>query len=153
MAAEGGYVAGKKIFIDYLINKARPFIFSTALSPLTLASAEAALNLLTKNAEYYLGRIRDNTNLMRDLLTAEGLRLIDGDTPIIAVLIGDAQLTMEIANKLKKEGILVSGIRPPTVAIGQSRLRITVTAVHEKAEIISAAKLIGEVCRYCAKKG
>ena len=69
LASEGGYVTGKKIYMDYLINKSRPFIFSTALSPATIASANTALNLLRENHEEYLSALRRNTRRMRELLS------------------------------------------------------------------------------------
>ena len=82
LAAEGGYVAGKKILIDYLINRSRPFIFSTALAPATLAAANAALLLLQTQASKYLDSLRANSRLMRRLLLEGGLNVVEGITPI-----------------------------------------------------------------------
>lgn len=135
LASEGGFVTGKKIYIDYLINKSRPFIFSTALSPATLASANAALNLLRENHEEYLSALRRNTQRMRELLSAGGLNVVDGETPIIPIIIGPAKLASEFAQKLEEEGILVSAIRPPSVPDGESRLRLTIIATHTIEEI------------------
>lgn len=135
LASEGGFVTGKKIYIDYLINKSRPFIFSTALSPATLASANAALNLLRENHEEYLSALRRNTQRMRELLSAGGLNVLDGETPIIPIIIGPAKLASEFAQKLEEEGILVSAIRPPSVPDGESRLRLTIIATHTIEEI------------------
>lgn len=135
LASEGGYVTGKKIYMDYLINKSRPFIFSTALSPATLASANTALNLLRENHEEYLSALRRNTQRMRELLSAGGLNVLDGETPIIPIIIGPAKLASEFAQKLEEEGILVSAIRPPSVPDGESRLRLTIIATHTIEEI------------------
>ena len=85
LASEGGFVCGKQVYIDYLINKSRPFIFSTALSPATIASANAALNLLKENSEEYLSSLNENTRLMRKLLCDAGLNIVDGETPIIEI--------------------------------------------------------------------
>lgn len=142
LAAEGGYVAGKKILIDYLINRSRPFIFSTALAPATLAAANAALLLLQTQAQKYLDSLRANSRLMRRLLLEGGLNVVEGITPIIPVVIGEAGLTMQFADRLKSKGILVSGIRPPTVPRGESRLRITVTAAHCEEQLRQAAQII-----------
>lgn len=142
LAAEGGYVTGKKILIDYLINKSRPFIFSTALAPANLAAANAALHLLQTQPQKYLGSLWANTKLMRRLLKDGGLQVVEGITPIIPVLIGEAELTMRFADKLRGKGILVSGIRPPTVPQGESRLRITVTAAHSEEQLRQAAQII-----------
>ena len=145
LASEGGFVCGKQVYIDYLINKSRPFIFSTALSPATIASANAALNLLEEDSEEYLNNLNSNTSLMRELLTNAGLNIVDGETPIIPILIGPADLANKISKELEKEGILVSAIRPPSVPKGESRLRLTVMATHRKEEIEYTAKKIIEI--------
>ena len=152
LASEGGFVCGKQVYIDYLINKSRPFIFSTALSPATIASANAALNILKENGEEYLNELNSNTSLMRELLTNAGLNIVDGETPIIPIIIGPADLANKISKELEKEGILVSSIRPPSVPIrppsvpkDMSRLRLTVIATHTKEEIEYTAKKIIEI--------
>ena len=145
LASEGGFVCGKQVYIDYLINKSRPFIFSTALSPATIASANAALNLLKENSEEYLNNLNSNTSLMRELLTNAGLNIVDGETPIIPIIIGPADLANKISKELEKEGILVSSIRPPSVPKDMSRLRLTVIATHTKEEIEYTAKKIIEI--------
>ena len=144
LASEGGFVCGKQVYIDYLINKSRPFIFSTALSPATIASANAALNLLKENSEEYLSSLNENTRLMRKLLCDAGLNIVDGETPIIPIIIGPADLANRFSKELEKEGILVSSIRPPSVPKDMSRLRLTVMATHTKEEIeCTAHKIIG----------
>ena len=145
LASEGGFVCGKQVYIDYLINKSRPFIFSTALSPATIASANAALNLLKENSEEYLNNLNENTRLMRKLLCDAGLNIVDGETPIIPIIIGPADLANKISKELEKEGILVSAIRPPSVPKDMSRLRLTVIATHTKEEIEYTAQKIIEI--------
>ena len=145
LASEGGFVCGKQVYIDYLINKSRPFIFSTALSPATIASANAALNLLKENNEEYLNNLNSNTSLMRELLTNAGLNIVDGETPIIPIIMGPADLANKISKELEKEGILVSSIRPPSVPKEMSRLRLTVIATHTKEEIEYTAQKIIEI--------
>ena len=145
LASEGGFVCGKQFYIDYLINKSRPFIFSTALSPATIASANAALNLLKENSEEYLNNLNENTRLMRKLLCDAGLNIVDGETPIIPIIIGPADLANKISKELEKEGILVSSIRPPSVPKDMSRLRLTVIATHTKEEIEYTAQKIIEI--------
>ena len=145
LASEGGFVCGKQVYVDYLINKSRPFIFSTALSPATIASANTALNLLKENSKEYLKNLNENTQLMRKLLTDAGLNIVEGETPIIPIIIGPAELTNKLSEELKKEGILVSAIRPPSVPKGESRLRLTIIATHTKEEIEYTAKKIIEI--------
>ena len=142
LASEGGFVCGKKVYIDYLINKSRPFIFSTALSPHTIASANTALNLLKENHKEYLTNLNNNTKLMRELLNNGGLNIVEGQSPIIPILVGSADLTNRFSKELEKEGILVSAIRPPSVPKGESRLRLTIIASHTKEEIEFAADKI-----------
>ena len=143
LASEGGFVCGKKVYIDYLINKSRPFIFSTALSPSTIASANTALNLLKENHEEYLTKLNNNTKLMRKLLKEGGLNIVEGQSPIIPILVGSADLTNRFSKELENEGILVSAIRPPSVPKGESRLRLTIIASHTKEEIeFTADKII-----------
>ena len=145
LASEGGFVCGKQVYVDYLINKSRPFIFSTALSPATIASANTALNLLKENSKEYLKNLNENTQLMRKLLTDAGLNIVEGETPIIPIIIGPAELTNKLSEELKKEGTLVSAIRPPSVPKGESRLRLTIIATHTKEEIECTAKKIIEI--------
>ena len=142
LASEGGFVCGKKVYIDYLINKSRPFIFSTALSPHTIASANTALNLLKENHKEYLTNLNNNTKLMRELLKNGGLNIVEGQSPIIPIIVGSADLTNRFSKELEKEGILVSAIRPPSVPKGESRLRLTIIASHTKEEIEFAANKI-----------
>ena len=143
LASEGGFVTGKQVYIDYLINKSRPFIFSTALSPATIASANAALSMLKENSEEYLSNLNENTKLMRKLLSEGGLNIVEGETPIIPIIVGPAELANRLSDELKKERILVSSIRPPSVPKDMSRLRLTIIATHTKEEIeFAAAKII-----------
>lgn len=139
LAAEGGYVVGKRLLIEYLKSKSRPFIFSTALSPASAAAATEALSLLRKNGNSYIEKLRSNSELLRKLLTEAGLPIINGVTPIIPIIVGEAKDTFRLANKIAASGVLVSGIRPPTVPEGQSRLRMTVSAAHTEEQIRYAA--------------
>lgn len=145
LASEGGYVAGKAIYIDYLINKARPFIFSTAISPIANAAALAALKLLVEDKDNYLYMLKENTQYLRNKLVEENIPIVQGLTPIIPIIIGAAKKTVLFAQKLEKRGFLVSAIRPPTVEEGKSRLRITVTAAHTKEQIDSLVLNIRDI--------
>ena len=151
LASEGGFVCGKQAYIDYLINKSRPFIFSTALSPSTIASANTALNLLKENSKEYLDNLNKNTRIMRKLLVDGGLNVIDGETPIIPIIIGHADLANRFSNQLKEEGILVSAIRPPSVPKDMSRLRLTIMTSHTKEEIEFTAKAIIKIWKNIKK--
>jgi len=147
LAAEGGYIAGSRILVDYLVNTARAFIFSTALAPATVAAARAALGELAANPGL-VTRLQENTAFLRQALAEAGLAVGGGVTPILAVLVGEAGTATEFAQELRAAGLIVSAIRPPTVPAGTSRLRITVSAAHTREELAWAAGRIGEVvCR------
>jgi 8-amino-7-oxononanoate synthase len=146
LASEGGYVAGSQMLIQYLVNKARSFIFSTALSPATVAAAASALKVL-KATPQLVDKLLENAAGMRKALMAAGLKVDGALTPIIPILVGEAALAVAMNQELKKHGLLVSAIRPPTVSPGASRLRITVSAAHEKEELVKAADIIIAVSR------
>lgn len=146
LGAEGAYVAGSQLLIDYLINRARSFIFSTALSPAVIASALAALTVLMDNPEL-VQLLHDKTKYFKDRLLAAGFSLGLSVTPIIPLIVGDACQTMRFSEKLLAEGLVVSAIRPPTVPPGTSRLRLTVTAAHTWTDLDYAAALISRVGR------
>lgn len=141
LGAEGGYAAGSQILIDYLINKARSFIFSTALAPATTAAAFAALQILSEQPEM-VDRLAANAAYLRTELNQAGFDTCGSTTAIIPVMVGDASLTVKFAHLLKNQGIVVSAIRPPTVPAGASRLRITVSAAHSPAELTKASQAI-----------
>ena len=141
LAAEGGYVAGSQALIDYLVNKSRSFIFSTALSPGTVAAGYAALKELQLHPEL-VDKLRHNGDYMRTALVAAGLRIDDGVTPIIPIMVGEAVVAVKMAQQLKEQGLIMSAIRPPTVGVGASRLRLTVSAAHDKADLVRAVEII-----------
>jgi 8-amino-7-oxononanoate synthase len=138
LAAEGGYIAGSRALIEYIVNKARSFIFSTALSPATVAAAGAAVKALAANPAM-VEQLRDNAVFLRRRLTEAGLQVGDGETPIVPVIVGEAAAAVALAGELRQAGIIVSAIRPPTVPAGTSRLRITVSAAHTQEELAAAA--------------
>jgi 8-amino-7-oxononanoate synthase len=146
LAAEGGYVAGSQDLIAYLINKARSFIFSTALSPATVAAAQAALGELKATPEL-VSSLLGNAQYVREALTSAGVPVEGSVTPILPIKVGEAALAVEMVALLKEEGLLVSAIRPPTVAPGTSRLRLTVSAAHDRKELAQAVESIIAVSR------
>ena len=146
LASEGGYVAGSRLVIDYLINRARSFIFSTALAPATVAAGLAALECLQQQPELVL-QVNRNARYVREELNAAGFDTCGSATAIIPVLVGDAAVAVEFARLAKGAGLIVSAIRPPTVAVGTSRLRITVSAVHNRGELAQAVDMIIKIGR------
>jgi 7-keto-8-aminopelargonate synthetase-like enzyme len=144
----GAYVACSGLVRDYLINKARSLIFSTSLPPAVLAASLAAVRLMqTDEGERLRGQVAGYSRLLRGLLQQQGLQVPDGITPIIPLVVGDAETTNRFSTRLLEEGVFVQGIRPPTVPVGTSRLRCTVMANHTPEQIQYAAATIARVGR------
>ena len=133
LGSVGGYVAANSTIIDYLVNTSRSFIFSTALSPADIGSALAALQVLETDASV-LGRLQENVNYMADQLISMGIDATN-ETPIFPILIGRNEDTLAVSEYLYEAGIIGTAIRPPTVPIGESRIRLTVTAAHNREQI------------------
>ena len=133
LGSVGGYVAANSTIIDYLVNTSRSFIFSTALSPADIGAALAALQVLESDRSV-LRRLQENVNYMADQLTSLGINATN-ETPIFPILIGRNDDTLAVSDYLYEAGIIGTAIRPPTVPIGESRIRLTVTAAHDKEQI------------------
>ena len=133
LGSVGGYVAANSTIVDYLVNTSRSFIFSTALSPADIGAALAALHVLESDVSV-LRRLHENVNYMADQLTSLGINATN-ETPIFPILIGRNDDTLAVSDYLYESGIIGTAIRPPTVPIGESRIRLTVTAAHNKEQI------------------
>jgi glycine C-acetyltransferase/8-amino-7-oxononanoate synthase len=142
----GAYVCGLPELADFLVNSARPFIFSTAPPPPVVAAASAALELLVERPDR-VERLRVNSAALRDGLRAAGLDPIGAETQIVPLVVGEADDAMAVCERLLQEGVFAQAIRPPTVPAGTCRLRLTAMATHRSDELRSAAKLIGRAVR------
>jgi 7-keto-8-aminopelargonate synthetase-like enzyme len=126
LGALGGFVAGSTTLIDLLVNRSRPFIFTTAPTPADMAAALAALaicrgeegNALRVRLGSHVARVRD-----------------DHPSPIVPVMMGDESTALAAASMLLEQGLLVPAIRPPTVPVGSSRLRVALSAAHSDTMI------------------
>jgi 8-amino-7-oxononanoate synthase len=146
LGSYGAYVCASVELSEYLLNTARSFIFSTALPPPVLAAALAALEVLEAEPER-VERLASNATALREGLTAAGLAGGGRKSQIVPLEVGDARQTMELCERLLARGVFAQGIRPPTVPEGTSRLRFSVMATHEEADLREAAKLTGEAAR------
>ena len=144
LAGEGGFVAGRKLLIDYLKNKARSFIFSTAVSPQMVAVSLRAIEIMRQDASAR-ETLLENAGWFRQALRQAGFQVSEGITPIIPVIIGDALKTLQFSLKLLEEGIQISAVRPPVVAVGTSRLRITLMATHTRNDLSFAFEKIKSI--------
>jgi 8-amino-7-oxononanoate synthase len=146
LGSYGAYVCANREVVDYLVNSARPFVFSTAPPPPVLAAASAALELLESHP-HWVERLRANAATLREALATEGMAVGGSETQIVPVEVGDAERTMELCERVLERGVFAQGIRPPTVPEGSSRLRFTVMATHREGELRRAAKLVGAAAR------
>ena len=142
LGASGAYIAGSKEMIDYLTNRARSFIYTTALPPSTAAAALAALNIVGREPERREAVMKNAAFLRRELQLL-GFETLQSMTQIIPVLTGEPEPAVQMMEDLLKEGIYVQAIRPPSVMEGASRLRLTVTAGHSRDDLEIALHALG----------
>lgn len=142
LAAEGGYVCGSQLLIDYLRNTARSYIFSTSLSPAVLAAATKALELL-ENQPSMVHQLQENTRIFCKTLQQEGIEA-HSDTAIVPIVLHDEELALRVAEELNRQNIFISPIRYPTVPKGQAMLRAALMATHTPEELCQAARTIGQ---------
>lgn len=132
--ASGGYTSGRKPVIDWLRQRSRPYLFSNSLAPPIVQASIRVLDMLSQGDELRQ-RLRDNTNYFRQQLEAAGFTLAGADHPIIPVMLGDARLANDMANRLLDEGIYVIGFSFPVVPRGQARIRTQMSAAHTRAQL------------------
>ncbi len=134
IGTQGGFVGASDTIVRYLINRARPFIYSTALSPPVAAATLAALKIL-KDGRELRERLKKLCDLLREGLNRLGLNTSRSPAPIFAVVLGSAREAVELSDHLFEQGIYTPPIRPPTVPEGKSRIRISLSASHREEEI------------------
>lgn len=142
----GAYAAGSKRLIDYLINKARSFIYTTGLAPAVCAASIAAIDII-EDEPYIRQNLRERVEFFRDGLKKGGLNTMTSETQIIPILIGDSYNAMRISKTLLDKDVFVQAIRPPTVPEGTSRLRITLMASHSWDDLKYAIETIKDVVK------
>ena len=133
----GAYAATTRVVNNWLVNRARSFIYTTALPPPVVASARAALAMVASEPARR-ERLWANAALLNEGLRRLGYHVAPAESPIIPVLIGDAEQTMSLGAALLERGVFVQGIRPPTVPPGTARLRVTPMATHTAEELAGA---------------
>jgi 8-amino-7-oxononanoate synthase len=146
LGAYGAYVCCDRDMAEFLVNRARTLIFSTALPPPAVAGAMAALELLIEQPDR-VDKLARNARTLRDALAHEGVDAGESETQIIPLLVGDAGEAMDACERALERGIFAQAIRPPTVPPGTSRLRLAVMASHTDAELRRAAGVLGSALR------
>ena len=141
LGSYGAFVACDHAMTRYLINSARPLIFSTGLPPAAAAAAMAALELLQEQPRR-VERLADNAGTLRDELAREGFDVSGSQTQIVPLIVGEADLATRICEAALEQGVFAQAIRPPTVPDGTSRLRLAVMASHTRSELRDAARIL-----------
>jgi glycine C-acetyltransferase len=142
----GAYAAASREIIDFLINRARSFIFSTSLPPAVLAASLAAIDLIDSPEGAALrAKLARNARLFGKTLREAGYDTMGTATQIVPIFVGEALLTMEFSRLLLEEGVFVQGIRPPTVPVGSCRLRCSVMATHTESDLEQAVAAIAAI--------
>lgn len=140
----GGYVAGKKELIEYLRQKARPFLFSSSLSPADVAASIEAVKILEESDEL-VKKLWDNAKYFKDALKKLGFDTGHSETPITPVMLYDAKIASDFSKKLFEEGIFAQSIGYPTVPKGKARIRVMISAVHTKEDLDFAIEKFAKV--------
>jgi 8-amino-7-oxononanoate synthase len=146
LGSYGAYACAGTELVDFLVNSARPFIFSTAPPPASAGAAIAALEILEAEPEL-VERLQANAETLRAALVAEGLHVGRSATQVVPIEVGAAEATMELCERALRRGVFAQGIRPPTVPEGSSRLRFTAMATHRPQELATAAREVGAAAR------
>jgi 7-keto-8-aminopelargonate synthetase-like enzyme len=141
LGASGGFICGSRVLVDFLINRARSFIFSTAPVPAAAAAANAAVELV-QSAE---GETRRQQLRRRGRELNSGIGISESPAAIIPLIIGDEVQALAAAAQLREQNIYVPAVRYPTVARGSARLRITLTAAHTADEVATLVRALGPI--------
>jgi glycine C-acetyltransferase len=144
--AVGGFTAGKRELIEYLRNRSRPYLFSNSVPPPVCFAAMKALELAGQSSDLR-NRLHENARYLRQGLEAAGFTLKPGRHPILPIMLGEAKLAVQMADKLLARGIYVIGFSYPVVAQGQARIRIQLSAAHTREHLDRALAAFREVGR------
>ena len=137
LGALGGFVAGTAVLIDWVINAARTFVYTTALPPAAVAAAQTAIGVMRAEPERR-DRLWSHATWLRQHLTEAGFRLGPSRSPILPVIVGDAEAAVRLSDALLARGVLAPAIRWPTVPEGTARLRVTPMATHTTEDMVAA---------------
>jgi len=146
LGSYGAYACAGQEMTQYLINTARPLIFSTAPGPPAVAGALAALQLLEERP-HRVARLRSNARALRRALAAEGFPVGEGEMHIVPLIVGGEREAMRFCQQAIEQGVFAQAIRPPTVPAGTARLRLAAMASHTPAELERAAQTLADAAR------
>ena len=144
--ASGGFTAAKKEIVDLLRQRSRPYLFSNALAPAICAATLKTLDLLEASTALR-DRVHENANYFRKELSKLGFDLLPGEHPIVPIMLYDAKVAQEFANRMLEKGVYVTGFSYPVVPMGKARIRTQISAGHTKEDLDFAVQRFGEVKR------
>jgi glycine C-acetyltransferase len=144
--ASGGYITGRQEIIDLLRQRSRPYLFSNTLTP-ALAAAGIEVFRMLSSTTALRDKLMDNTRYFRDKLSKVGYDLLQGETAIVPVMLYDARLATEVADAMLEEGIYVIGFSFPVVPEGKARIRVQISAAHEREHLDRAVEAFARVGR------
>ncbi len=142
LGSHGGFVAGQARLIRWLVNRARPYFFSTAAPSAVAAASRAALQLVDRQP-HRRQTLLENAERLRESLRERGWNIGNSTSQIIPVIVGDDQAAMRVSERLSKGGVFVPGIRPPTVPIGQALVRVSLSYGHSDEQIDRLLQTLG----------
>ncbi|MCH7988119.1 MAG: glycine C-acetyltransferase [Planctomycetes bacterium] len=142
--ASGGYTSGRKEIIEFLRQRSRPYLFSNSLAPMIAATSMKAIEILSASSEL-LDTLRDNAKYFREGMTRHGFDILPGEHPIMPIMLGDAALAKNMADRLLKKGVYVIGFSFPVVPKGKARIRVQVSAAHSRDDLTFAMEKFSEV--------
>jgi glycine C-acetyltransferase len=144
--AMGGFTTGKKEIIEMLRQRSRPYLFSNSLAPHIVGASIAVFDMLSETTELR-DKLEWNVNYFKQGIKKAGLEIKDGESAIVPVMLYDAKLSQDFADRLLQEGIYVIGFFYPVVPKGQARIRVQLSAAHEKEHLdkaIAAFEKVGK---------
>lgn len=142
--ASGGFTAARKEIVDMLRQRSRPYLFSNTVAPSIVGASIKVLDILTKSTALR-DKLEENTTYFRQEMTAAGFDIIPGDHPIVPIMLYDAVLSQQMAEKLLAEGIYVIGFYYPVVPKGKARIRVQISAGHDRHHLEKAVKAFTKV--------
>jgi len=142
--ASGGFTSGRQEIIDILRQRSRPYLFSNTLAPSIVYTAIRAFGML-KETTALRDKLEGNTKYFREKMTANGFDILPGDHPIVPIMLGDAKLAHDFAHDMLEKGIYVIGFSYPVVPKGEARIRVQVSAAHNREHLDKAIEVFAEI--------
>lgn len=146
LGSYGAFVAGSRALIELLVNRARAYVYSTALPPPVVAAAHAAVEIARSDAARRAA-LWSNARRLHEGLASHGIAMQPLDSPIVPLVVGESSAALQVAARALADGVLAPAIRPPTVPQGTARLRLTPLATHDAAQIDDAVEVLARAVR------